>query len=114
EPTAISQLVRAKCVTRALEAAERVLGQTQPAAADLAALQELLADEDRHPGFLVAVRGERAMMHATLDALGRGDIDLSDVGGGKPSWEERAFGPAFRLHHREDHLQMFPLTRLYM
>src|SRR5688572_13556060 len=63
EPLAISQLIRIACVAIAVNAAERSLSLGEAPDAELAALQRLLADEEKHPTLLVVMRGERAVFH---------------------------------------------------
>src|SRR5262249_32282162 len=105
EPFAICQLIRIGCASYACRTLERVLAQTGPAPRDLRRVQEALLAEDRHHGLRIAARGERASMHELFDALERGDMTLSELAGGSPSWswQERVYGFAMRDRVRSEH-----------
>jgi hypothetical protein len=79
EPTIISQVIRSAGVAVACSAAERVLAQGEAAPEDLAALQRAFEEEDRHPGLLISLRGERAAQYELYDALEKGEIKLEDM-----------------------------------
>src|SRR5262249_44744817 len=79
EPFIISHLVRNACIALGLRAAEVALGQGQASDAELAALQEVLALEEKHPTYLVAVRGERAVMDQLLTSLMSGKVPMDDL-----------------------------------
>jgi hypothetical protein len=111
EPTAVSQLVRIACVTHALDAFERVLAQTEIEPRELAEWQRLLAEEERHPAFLIAARGERAMLHALLDGLGKGEIGLDELGDKELGRKDQP-AALYRLVIREDHQRLFPSMAL--
>jgi hypothetical protein len=81
EPRVLSQLNRAWCLERALLAVERALAQGQGDDAGLAALQQLLQDEDRQPLLLMTMRGQRAIQHAMLERVESGEIPLSRPAG---------------------------------
>ncbi|MBX9579535.1 MAG: hypothetical protein K2X87_04435 [Gemmataceae bacterium] len=82
EPFMISQLVRLAGANVAVRTALQALAWGEPAAG-LAELQaELLAEADQ-PGFLVGLRGERAVMDRVFDGLDAGRIDLRNMGGGR-------------------------------
>jgi hypothetical protein len=84
EPTAISQLIRNAGAAVACYAAEWALGQGEAGPDDLAALQRAFEEEDRHPGLLVCLRGERAAQYELYDALEKGEVnpeDFSETGG---------------------------------
>lgn len=72
EPLSWSQIVRWTLRQHAILKMERALAQGEPAEASLAALQRLLADEDEHPGTLIALRSERAGNDLVLDRLQKG------------------------------------------
>jgi hypothetical protein len=78
EPTAISQLIRNAGVTVACYTAERVLAQGEAGPDDLAALQRAFEEEDRHPGLLVCLRGERAAQYELYDAVEKGEVSPDD------------------------------------
>jgi ABC-type transport system involved in multi-copper enzyme maturation permease subunit len=72
EPLHWSQLLRARLQYDAVLKTERSLAQGEPAEATLEALQRLLADEDRHPLKLIALRGERASTDLMLESVQKG------------------------------------------
>jgi hypothetical protein len=79
EPTAISQLSRIACVTRAVKALERVLARGEPSEKAMAATQDLFADEAAQPLLLVMARGERGMAHWLMSACEAGDFDVPQM-----------------------------------
>jgi hypothetical protein len=83
EPLAISQLIRNAGVAVACHAAEWALAQGEAGPDDLAALQRAFEEEDRHPGLLVCLRGERAAQYELYDTVEKGEIneDLEENGG---------------------------------
>ena len=107
EPFAYSQFRRLFDVSRAGDDLTRGLAQGEPGPDDLRELQELLEDEDRHPGWLIALRGERALLHELLTGLEGGAIDL-DIYGRLP-WSQRC-KMYFRDDLRTDHRRLFPWT----
>ncbi len=80
EPFVISQLIRSALVLQAGDAVERCLALGEAPEPGLAALQRLLADEEKHNGAYLSLRGERAAMHQTMQCLIDGSIRLSDLG----------------------------------
>jgi hypothetical protein len=88
EPLPISQLVRANCVEDALRALQGTLAQGQATDADLASLQELFEDEMTHPGYFIALRGERALTHRLLESIEAGQQPLKlYLGGSVSTWD---------------------------
>ncbi|MBX9627421.1 MAG: hypothetical protein K2X82_26695 [Gemmataceae bacterium] len=80
EPFMISQLVRLAGATIAARTAVQVLAWGEPATG-LAELQaELLAEADQ-PGFVIGLRGERAMMDKLFEGLDSGRFDLRNLEG---------------------------------
>lgn len=77
EPAMISLLVRIACLQRALRHIERTLAQGPLDPASLARLQRCLEEEEATPRLLVAVRGERAMLHGALGAVESGDLSVN-------------------------------------
>jgi hypothetical protein len=75
EAFAVTQLTRMSRASDALRAAQRVLAQGQVSEATLAALQKMIEEEEAYPGFLVAARGERAILHVMLERLETGEIN---------------------------------------
>lgn len=103
EPIAISQLIRIAGVLLACHAIERTLAQGEPPPEDLAELQKLLENEDDVPSFLLAMRGERASLHATLEAVEQGYVSWDQLSGSQPNWAEEAFLKIWPMDPREDH-----------
>jgi hypothetical protein len=104
EPTAISQLIRNAGVTLACHAAERVLAQGEAGPDDLAALQRAFEEEDRHPGLLVSMRGERAAQYELYDAVEKGEVDPEDFSErpGPPEGGPAPLGWALRDRFRSE------------
>jgi hypothetical protein len=78
----------------------------------LLALQRLLGHEAAFPALLVVTRGERAMIHETLDAVEAGDASLREVLGNGPRLEglrKWAFGWYLRDRYRADHPRLLAL-----
>jgi hypothetical protein len=75
EAFAVTQLTRMSRASDALRAAERVLAQRQVSEATLAAFQKMIEEEEAYPGFLVAARGERAILHVMMERLETGEIN---------------------------------------
>jgi ABC-type transport system involved in multi-copper enzyme maturation permease subunit len=69
EPNFWSQQFRLGLQHDAVQKMERVLAQGEPTEANLEALQRLLADEDRYPAMLIALRGERAFADLIMQSL---------------------------------------------
>jgi hypothetical protein len=74
EPSVISQLVRMAYRARALRRLERALAQGEASEAALAALEDVLNDEQAQPLLLIAMRGERALMTRFIEALRAGEV----------------------------------------
>jgi hypothetical protein len=79
EPFVISQFIRIACLAVAFDMVERVLAQGEATEADLAALQKLLEEEEKHPTLLVAVRGERAVLDDLFTKLGDGTLTMESL-----------------------------------
>jgi hypothetical protein len=79
EPFLVSGLIRIACVAIACNMAERVLAQGEASDADLAALQKLLALEDRHPTLAIGMRGERAVMDDLFTKMANGTIKSKEL-----------------------------------
>jgi hypothetical protein len=82
EPSLICFLVRVAGVQATLGSLERMLAQGELTDPELAAWQELLADEAAQPLFLAALRGERAGQQNVAELLYDGELDLEGVGNG--------------------------------
>jgi hypothetical protein len=80
EPLIISQLIRFALVLQAADAVERCLALGEAPERELAELQRLLADEEKHEGTYHALRGERAALHQIMQNLADGSLRLDDLG----------------------------------
>jgi hypothetical protein len=85
EPIFIPQLIRIAGVAIACKATERVLAQSEPPVAELEALQKAFEREDCDPGFLLALRGERAIHQVLFEAFDDGEISVDELGEGGPA-----------------------------
>jgi hypothetical protein len=74
EPTFISQLIRLGCLQETIYSLERVLAQGEPSTEALAAVQQILEEEDTFPRLLVAARGERAGLNMLMENLESGVV----------------------------------------
>jgi hypothetical protein len=107
EPIPISQRIRANCIQEALHHLERTLAQGQATDADLASLQELFEDEMAHPGYLQAMRGQRALVHRMLEAIETGQLTIKQLlrpPGTGSAWEAVSTlqqGAAVRMAHAQ-------------
>jgi hypothetical protein len=79
EPLLISMLIRLAIRGVALRDLERILGQGEPPAADLAEFQMLFEDEEKLPLLLIAARGERAGWARFLEAVDAGRVTPAGV-----------------------------------
>jgi len=98
EPTMISLLLRNAILQLSLAKIERVLAQGEPSDLALAALQELLEEEDRQLVLLQALQGERALVNRFFEALRMGDGNVAQVLGSSPHhsldrWLTEMLGP---------------------
>jgi hypothetical protein len=107
EPLGISQLVRAACDSTVCQAGEHVLAQGEPPAEEMRQLQKLLRDEEAHRFLWISLRGDRAVFHEVFTAIEAGDLTLSEIDGGRPSWEERWLGFIIRDRVRGYHPEFF-------
>jgi ABC-type transport system involved in multi-copper enzyme maturation permease subunit len=73
EPVVVSQQVRNNGARKAVRGAARVLAQGEPSDAALADLQRRFAAEDPHPGLVIGLRGERALIDGLMALIQRGD-----------------------------------------
>lgn len=69
EPFLITLLIRHACQTIALRAVERALAQGEASEGALRLLQQIVEEEENDPGFLVALRGERAGVDQAVQFL---------------------------------------------
>src|SRR5262249_32881076 len=79
EPFGVSEVIRGACVEDALRTLERTLAQGQATDADLASLQRMCEEELEHPGYLITVRGERAVTHRILGAIEAGQVTVKQL-----------------------------------
>jgi hypothetical protein len=75
EPAVISQLQRLFCQRLAVHGLERALAQAEASEPALAAVQRALDEEGQQPLQLIAVRGERAIIHQFLAVTEAGRLD---------------------------------------
>jgi hypothetical protein len=107
EPLSGSQFARARWAIEACSLVGQLLAGGELPEEDLRALQASFAVEARHPGWEVSVRAERALTHAFIEGIERGDVRLSRYG--PLSWWER-LGLYARAGVRRDHRLLFPWT----
>ena len=74
DPLYFAQSVRIWIVPFSLESVERVLSLGESAEAELVALDELMADEEKHETFLAYMRGSRAMAYLLASRLISGEV----------------------------------------
>jgi hypothetical protein len=82
EPYLIAALIRFAGEAITVSALERTLAQTEPPEEQLAATQQLLADEIEAPILVEAMRGERAGSDQLIQTLNDGKIKMSALVGG--------------------------------
>ncbi len=103
EPLLISMLVRIAIVAIARTEVQRVLGQGVAADADLASLQRVFEREAAWRGLPQAMRGERAVVHGTLEAIERGEVSLDELAGSRGrksgTWSATSERDRVRLQH---------------
>jgi hypothetical protein len=93
EPTLVSQLVHIALGSAAVDAARRVLAQSEPSDAALARLQALINEDLSFPLLEYGSRGERAGMDDVVQKLAAGEVHLSDLADGgtpRPRTQDRA------------------------
>jgi hypothetical protein len=106
EPTVLSQLLRTQQVVLASRGMQFVVNHGELDTDTLADLQARLEDEARHPGFLIAMRGNRAVANAMLNAIEQGSLPwaavLAPVGSGPhPGWMLAPGPDEIRGRHEE-------------
>ena len=79
EPILMSQLIRNAMVVLGLNGVEGALSLGESKESELAALDELLADEEAQNSLLVGLRGERAGMYRLFSRLGSGAISADGL-----------------------------------
>jgi hypothetical protein len=77
EPLLISQLIRKAECSIGLACIEQTLAQGVAGETALAEVQKLLADEEKHSGFLAAMRGERAGSDRAMESIQIGGVSGS-------------------------------------
>jgi hypothetical protein len=78
EPMMVSQLIRISCFRYVVRTLEQLLAHGSCTDAELATLLEMLADAALYPGFLIAIRGDRATRHDALGSLEAGDLSMEE------------------------------------
>jgi hypothetical protein len=81
EPMAFSQLIRIAGRGMAARGLERILAQGRPTEATLAALQQVLEEEEAVPILVYAMRGARAGQHVLMNALEDGSVTSAQLSG---------------------------------
>src|SRR5581483_8999921 len=79
EPLLGSQLSRISSAAVACQAIEYALSQGEPDPKDLGELQGLLELEDGHQGLMLGLRGDRAMLHRSFEAIENGEVSWADL-----------------------------------
>lgn len=91
EPLLGSQLSRISSAAVACQAIEYALSQGEPDPKDLGELQGLLELEDGHQGLMLGLRGDRAMLHRSFEAIENGEVSWADLARGfnvRQSWKD--------------------------
>jgi hypothetical protein len=110
EPTAVSQLIRVACAISACKMTERVMAQAELDSDDLRELQVLFEEENNHPYWFIACRGERAIGSAALEAIESGAVPVSDLSDTGPDWHDLVIGVVIQDSVRAIHPQYFTYT----
>jgi hypothetical protein len=109
EPCLIAALIRTAEGMLAINALERVLGQTEPSAAQLVAMQHLLEREVEAPVLYWAMRGERGSLNGMIDGVENGSVKLSALSS-TPNGAMKNFimdhAPIMVTHGRADALRL--------
>src|SRR5262249_22009341 len=115
EPLLISALTRLAGDARAVDALERALAQGEPPADELEAVQALLEKEAAERVIVPAARGERAIMHQTVQALRQGKLSMADLDGGTMGgFERRLVNLSGPMLGRQSHAHMLQLFNEYV
>jgi hypothetical protein len=114
EPAALSQTYRVMAVSLACAVAQRVLAQTEPRDAELAALQRLLEDEDAFPGLWVSLRADRAELHDLFTSVQRRIAAQTDPGGNPADLPGRLARAYRRSVLKADHPPALSLLTRYI
>ncbi|MFO0844138.1 MAG: hypothetical protein U0797_17340 [Gemmataceae bacterium] len=95
------------------DAVERVLALGAAGEGELAKLAAPLAEEQKHRGLYLALRGERGSMHLVMTGLGEGRFSLTDPIfdlGGTMIWREKLAGWQLRQQLRREHPEMLEIV----
>jgi hypothetical protein len=114
EPSLLSALIRLACDAQAVDVLERALAQGEPSAQELEAVQALLEKEAGEPMLLQVARGERADMHRTVVALRNGQVNVTDLDGGKPGNLDNLVNLSGPMLARQSHAHMLRLLNEYV
>ncbi len=79
EPSRLAQQMRCETTGTAMTYLERVLAQGEVPANALASFQDLLEDEEAHPGLLTALRGDRAAIDELFGKVLSGELSRSAI-----------------------------------
>jgi hypothetical protein len=74
EPLRLSQCERRESAVQACRGLHYLLNHGEIDAGTLAVFQRQIEDEVKHPAFLIALRGERALLHAEIEAMEAGEV----------------------------------------
>jgi hypothetical protein len=113
EPLSISQLIRNACIFAACHDLERILAQSEPPLEELAAVRNVLRDEDAFPDLLIVARGERAAMHEILLELENGPYEDDPQSGTSNRWDNLvSWVPREKI--REEHPALLALLSRFI
>ena len=106
EPFVISQLMRKNQATVAIRGIQYLLNRGECEPETLADLQHQLEVEADHPGFLIAMRGHRALLHEILTALEAGRVGWDQIFPDRPhspllDWTSAPSRDEIRRQHAE-------------
>lgn len=106
EPFVFSQLTRKGQAALIVRGVQHLLNHGVRKPERLADLQDMLQAEADHPGFLIAMRGYRAILHASLEAVESGQVAWDQMFGERPrssllNWHTAPSRDELRHQHAE-------------
>ena len=113
EPFLVSQRIRNTCISLACDTAARTLALGQPPPDEMARLQHLLEEEEKHSTLLVGLRGQRAELHLIFTGLANGSFDLAEALAGSGvtlGWQMKYLGERVKETAYYEHPRMLELT----
>jgi hypothetical protein len=114
EPFLITLLIRNACVSVACNTAAAALGQGQPSDTAMAALQKALEENDAHPTYMLALRGERASLHEMVGAVESGRLPFSQVAGGGTIRGESVLASLMRPEFKSEHANILGMMTRFV